>query len=339
MTLSWNGLFRAVSRTLLASAALTFGVATISAEPLVPGSGELLTKVGDDFEDPEWTWVPNLPKSSKNIDERVRGPGGVSTNGRWMESALRGQPDYLKRVPTPPGGLEGSEGSLLMRSLYTGIPNSPSGQNQQDDLIVNCRNRIGRNISASYGPSAVVRVYLPPFEEWEQRTGNSFAFRAGCWGSGGNVPQDKRKNPGGLEEYWPGLFIHLNCPNDGKTKEYSARFTIRANSRGTDLVGPTITETGWWTLGMSFTPDGMVHYYAHPGVADLTSADHIASHYPYGFRCQTFETVFFNVVNRDNGRSWSTPWIIDDVTIHSARPGLNTPPQQQRSVRQPSRKR
>lgn len=338
MRLSVWRLAPAVARCLLASGVLALAAGRASAEPLVPGTGELLVKVGDDFEDPDWSWTPNLPKSSKNIDERVRAPGGASVNGRWMESALRGQPDLVKRVPTPPGGLEGSEGSLLIRSLYTGIPNAPSGQNQQDDLLVNVRGRLGGTISAAYAPSAVVRVYLPPWEEWEQRTGNSFAFRAGCLGSGGNVPLDKRKNPGGLEEYWPGMFIHLNCPADSKVKEYSARFIIRANPSGRDLPGPEIKETGWWTLGMSFTPDGMVHYYIRQGAGDLTSGDHVASHYPYGFRNQKFETVFFNVVNRDNGRNWSTPWIIDDVTIHAARPGLNPAPQD-RTVRQPASKR
>ncbi len=38
------------------------------------------------------------------------------------EGMKRGQPDLIKRVPTPPGGLPGSQGSLLLRSLSTGIP-------------------------------------------------------------------------------------------------------------------------------------------------------------------------------------------------------------------------
>jgi hypothetical protein len=69
-------------------------------------------------------------------------------------------------------------------------------------------------------------------------------------------------------------------------------------------------------MGMSFTPDGQVHYFASPGVDELTDADRLYSQWPYGFRAQTFQTLFFNVVNSDDGRTWSTPWIIDDPSVH-----------------------
>ena len=72
------------------------------------------------------------------------------------------------------------------------------------------------------------------------------------------------------------------------------------------------------------TPDGKVHYYASPGVDDLTSEDHIASQYPYGFRCRQFHTFFFNVANRDDGRTWSTSWVIDDPSLYFNRPGRRT---------------
>ena len=102
---------------------------------------------------------------------------------------------------------------------------------------------------------------------------------------------------------------------DGKDKKDYAFITLRAGSRGQDLQGPKITEPGWWTFGMSFSPDGQVHYFCHAGVAGLTSADHVTSQNPYGSRCEQFDTMFFNVVSGDNG-NWSTPWIIDDPTIY-----------------------
>src|SRR5205085_12033119 len=64
------------------------GSSADAAGPLVPGTGEKLTKVGDDFEDPAWKYNFNSPKSSKNIDEQVRQPTGGSANGRWFESML-----------------------------------------------------------------------------------------------------------------------------------------------------------------------------------------------------------------------------------------------------------
>src|ERR1700733_6140508 len=71
------------------------------AAQVVPGTG---TRIAfDDFEDASWSYEPNLPKSSSNLDNQERQPGGVSSNSRWYESALRGQPDVVKRVPTPAG--------------------------------------------------------------------------------------------------------------------------------------------------------------------------------------------------------------------------------------------
>ncbi len=102
------------------------------------------------------------------------------------------------------------------------------------------------------------------------------------------------------EPYWPGMFI-CYVPKTEKTKSDSAMILIRGDQMGRDMYGPRITEAGWWTLGMSFTPDGMVHYYAHAGVEDLTGRDHIGSYYPYGFRCEYFSTFFFDLINRDDG--------------------------------------
>ena len=69
---------------------------------------------------------------------------------------------------------------------------------------------------------------------------------------------------------------------------------------------------------MSFTSDGRTHYYASPGVDPLTEEDHIASTMPYGVRCEAFNTFFFNVANHDDGKTWSTPWIIDDPSFYIA---------------------
>ena len=75
-------------------------------------------------------------------------------------------------------------------------------------------------------------------------------------------------------------------------------------------------KTGWWTLGISFTADGRAHYYASPGVDDLTEKDHVASHYPQSVRVQYFNSVYFNVCNQDNGK-WSTEWIVDDPSVYA----------------------
>ncbi|MDE0736684.1 MAG: hypothetical protein OSB47_12730, partial [Pirellulaceae bacterium] len=137
--------------------------------PVVPGTGVAVKKVGDDFEDANWKFNHRFPKSSKNIDKRERGPGGESENDRWYEGIKRGQPDVIRRVATPAGGLAGSQGALLLQSLQTGIPGKTTYQSQQDDFIANVHYLLGGAIPVSQTPSVVVRVYLPPMNQWEKR--------------------------------------------------------------------------------------------------------------------------------------------------------------------------
>jgi hypothetical protein len=66
---------------------------------------------------------------------------------------------------------------------------------------------------------------------------------------------------------------------------------------------------------MTLTPDGQVHYYASPGVDPLTAQDYLTSQYPYSFRAERFRTFFFNICNRNDGRTWSTPFVIDDPQL------------------------
>jgi hypothetical protein len=305
---------------LLATSVVVWGAGGLRAEALVPGMGTVLSEVGDDFEDEGWTYIYNNPKSTYENDEEQRYPAGGSKNERWYEGMKRGQPDIIKRVPTPKGGLPGSKGSLLLQSLYTGIPGRPSYQMQQDDFVADVSSRLGGAISVSRSPSVVVRVFLPPVATWERRTGPHFGFRA-------DVETTVLKDSGNArfssthrasETYWPGLFIEFESKADGYDNNY-AYLSVRANEWGHNFRGPQITQTGWWTFGMSFTPDGMVHYYAKPGVEDLTAKDHIASQYPYGYRCERFATFFFDVLNSDDGRTWSTPWIIDDPQVYRVR--------------------
>ncbi len=289
---------------------------------VVPGTGTLLNK--DDFEDPEWDYTFNFPKSSKEEDEKIRFPLGGSSNGKWFESPKRGAPDIVKRVDTPLGGISGSKGCLYLRSRDTGIPGRPGYAQAQDDFIMKAK-----AVSISTSPNFVVRVFLPPWEQWEQRTGVSFGLRCGVQG-----PHESTKKVGRFlfrrnrtvtetEPYYPGIFIQYNCSKDRQYKEDHAVFIIRAGDRGQDIVGPRITQTGWWTLGVSMTPDSRAHYYAKPGVGNLTAQDHMVSTTPYGRTARVFNTIFFDVCSIDNGRTWSTPWIVDDPAIYTLSGGQN----------------
>ena len=275
-------------------------------KPFVPGSGVKINLVGDNFEDENWGYIRNGNKASYEQDEEQRPPGGKSKNGRWYESAMRGHPDVIKRVSTPAGGLQGSKGSLLLATRLSGIPGELSGKQQQDDLLLGVKGRIGRPVPVGWSPSFVVRVYLPEFDKWENRTGASFGIRGDVRG----------RNPDGeIEPYWPGMFILFRSETSRQFDKDFAQISFRAQRNGRDLGGPKIYKPGWWTFGLSFTPDGQVHYYASPGVDDLTEADHLYSNFPYGWECVYFDNFFVNVANWDNGKSWSTPWIIDDPEV------------------------
>jgi len=310
-----------LSATCLLSIVTTIAQGQYSPEILVPGTGVQLIQVGDDFEDEAWEFFPNNPKSSEDIDKNQRMPMGKSNNGRWYEGAKRGHPDVVKRVPTPPGGLAGSESSLLLKSLQTGIPKSFSNTMHQDDFICNVQYRLGGTVKVEQSPSMTTRVYLPPMEKWEKRNGPHFAFRAAVETT---IQETKNKFLFSSKEekdeiYWPGLFILKAARNENGKQVSYAHFRVRADKRGGDFMGPEIKTLGWWTLGISFTPDGLTHYFAKPGVEELTQADYIATAMPYGYRCEEVRSFFYNVVNGDNGRDWTTDWIIDDPKFYVAK--------------------
>jgi len=294
-------------------------VATHSA--FVPGTGTVVESIGDDFENEKWSWNYNHPKSSEEQDKRVREPVGRAVNGRWFEGMKRGTPDVVKRVELPAPGLEGSEHGLLIASLNTGIPGRPSYKMEQDDLIYNMQRNFGGGIRVGNSPSVVTRVYLPPMDQWEKRSGPTFGFRAGCYTHAVITGEDHpEKGRFGLEEYWPGMFICYETAAESKTKAEGAYLKIRGGRNGGEIRGPQLDQMGWWTLGLSFTPDGQVHYYASPGVDDLTADDFITSQFPYNYRTETLKTFFFNVCSKDDGKTRSTPWVIDDPRVYVIQP-------------------
>ncbi|MCA9264691.1 MAG: hypothetical protein KDA60_12610, partial [Planctomycetales bacterium] len=302
-----------------------FTSVTLADAPVVPGTGTWIPFVGDDFEDTSWGFTHNHPKSSRENDEQTRFPRGWSTNGRFFEGPERGQPDSMEVVPLHGQGLPGSEHGLLVRTLNSGIPGRHSYKVEQDDLIVDCVTRLGGPIPVSEVPNVVARIYLPPAEAWENRYGPHFGFRGTTTttvtktnpASGRGRFRSRSTTTTELEPYWPGMWVHFRpqATSDGGAAQ-TAFIKVRGNRLGHDFLVKEIPELGtWWTLGMSFTGDGMVHYYAKQGVEDLTEQDYLTSQYPYGFRAQKFETFFFNFCNKDDGKTWSTPIVIDDPQL------------------------
>lgn len=63
----------------------------------------------------------------------------------------------------------------------------------------------------------------------------------------------------------------------------------------------------------------MIHYYASPGIDELSADDYLTSQYPYARQAERFETMFFNYCNRNDGQTWSTPFVIDDPRLYIVR--------------------
>jgi hypothetical protein len=306
--------------------ALTAITDKTNAQTLVPGTGAVIAEVGDDFEDPAWEYSLQLPKVFNHEDSTLSKnlPIGRSINERWYEGSKRGQPDLIRRVETPANGLDGSTASLALRSLQTG-GSRPSNQQQQDDFIANVHEKFG-TIPVSQSPNVVTRVWLPPIDQWEKRTGCHFAFRIALETNISQTASRSRfRQVSSSDEdgtYWPGFFLNREIQRDptGKTAGTDRLyFWMKAGTDSRKLNGPEVTTLGWWTLGLSVTPDGQVHYFAKPGIADLTAGDHVASSFPFGYRAARFRTFFYNVCNGDDGRTWSTEFVVDDPKVFVVR--------------------
>lgn len=288
------------------SVAISLWLLCVSAPgQIAPGTGLVIVQAGDDFEDSAWSFTHNFPKSSSNLDSNARTPQGVSANGRWEEGLTRGQPDILERVPTPTGGLAGSTHCLRVRSLNSGVPGSPSGNPQQDDLIGRISQISGVGIiPVIRQPTLIARIRIPPPEQWESVTLSAFSFRVGVEGTNG------LKN-------WPGMFFQLNRTARtvtliGRANEQNQDFPLSlAINYDTSLS----SRNGWMTVGLSFTNDGRMHYYAGIGAGNLAEANLLNSRFPGNQPVKQLEYFFSSTVNTDNGSTWSPEFHLDDVRL------------------------
>ncbi len=295
---------------------------------LPPGIGTRLPEFGDTFEEAGWSYNFNNPKLYNQYHNPGSGlveviparnpPTGVSANGRWIEGPTRGHPDVVEQVRTPSGGVPGSLSSLRLQTTNSGTPNLTTGTIQQDDLLNIIPGKTNGDIPLGSGLSVVTRIYLPPLDEWQDLDGYHIGFRVGATG---------RKPDGKLENYWPGIWMWMGKETSGRRY---FRWVVRANNEGVDINASErkFTNTGWWTLGMAFNPDGSISYYASPDVDDLTPRDLLtfragsesvsATYTPYKFKFDNLDYLFFSLISTDG--KLSTEFIVDDVGVYRVGP-------------------
>ncbi len=112
-----------------------------------------LDSLCDDFEDTNWHY---------NYE------GGLWRGGN---ASGRGEPEMITRVATPTGGKSGSTGALEIRTNQ----NDPDGQ--ADFTTAEFTQKLGRELTRADQPVFIVRVWLPPFEQWNKGLFGNFGFR------------------------------------------------------------------------------------------------------------------------------------------------------------------
>ncbi|MFH1507170.1 MAG: hypothetical protein ABIG46_01910 [Candidatus Omnitrophota bacterium] len=209
--------------------------------PNVLGRNHRLNDLCDDFEDVNWYF---------DYDKRE------SNNGLWKANTGdndKGEPEILKRVSPPAGGIIGSTGALV---IQTNIPEKVVDKNKdQEDSESTGTGQ--HKLSREKQPVFIVRVYLPPFAEWGDYY--SFGFRILAYG---NAPHDTPAVPS--------IWIRY----EGKIK--GAHFYFRIfDKQGmpVEVIGKPIKQYGWWTLAIAFDQNGNSRFYAKPGVEPLSNSD------------------------------------------------------------------
>lgn len=133
--------------------------------------------------------------------------------------------------------------------------------NQKDLLTAEFEEKLGRKLNRADQPVFVVRVWIPPINQWAKDC--DFGFR--------HAARSKRlitsQNTTG--DYYPSIWL-TNHPHTG------ARFFFRIGydmQRAPDIRGGPIKEPGWWTPALAFDENGVGHYYTSLGVDLPTEED------------------------------------------------------------------
>ena len=220
----------------------------------VPGRGQKATEVGDDFEEAEWTYIDNVPKSSTNLDRDDRLPAGISKNQRVYESTYRGQPDVIKQVPTSSRRTAGKQTCRCrcVRKCGRPRPSQPpdAAGRSAGQPVVDPGTGSGFQVAEHRGSRVP-----PPIRAVGKTDRTTFGFRAELEGGSMKMVSSKgwfskgQKLKHKHEAYWPGFFIQFNSKSDGQNKrglgdaDHSGRQSGRRHRRPEDH-GDRLVDAG-----------------------------------------------------------------------------------------------
>ena len=171
-------------------------------------------------------------------------------NENWLDDYNRGddywhetRSDYkrglesLKRVTSPAIG----SGALEISRI--------SDPRQQEMLSPAFSGKLGHKLSRSDRPVFIVRLWLPPLDQWGESY--HFGFRQEVRAS--NIPS----------EYSTSIWVK-------KDQDKISFYFRAANGQDGDVPGGPKVEPGWWTLAIAFDDKGIGHYYVSQGIGILT---------------------------------------------------------------------
>jgi len=208
----------------------------------VLGRTDRLNELCDYFEDTSWSYNPQTEEFYKKL---------------WRGGSGRGIPELLKRVTTPTGGKDGSKYALEICTNETEIYKDKN-LTQEDLLTAEYEQILKRKLTRADQPVFIVRVWLPPFDQWgDQR---SFGFR-----------HESFLENGVKDQHYSTIWLVYD--RSMKPKPFF-KYRIGTNELFYEVYDPRLIEQdGWWTIAIAFDKNGFCHYYAHPGVGDLTEKD------------------------------------------------------------------
>jgi len=264
----------------------------------VLGRFRCLDSLCDDFEDENWHY-----DYSKHTCFRKFWRGNPDVGG-----SQRGEPELLARVPTPYGGKNGSSGALEIR---TNKIDSGKVPDQEDLLTIEFEEILGYKLSRIHQPVFIVRVWLPPFDEWGDTYYFGFRLEASSDNNGDYYPSIWLKKE---DNYNPYIAVSIRTPQAvAMTKYYKKNLC--------DIPIKGINQDGWWTLAIAFDKSGVGYYYARSGSSDLREEDKIYTttrfETEYGIKDLHMDCINYNLFKIAYPKTGNTSprFVIDDFEV------------------------
>lgn len=235
----------------------------------IPGTGDIVQKL--DFE------------------KEVEGESDFSYNHGWagqgygLTGTQRGAPESIKVVHTPSSNVFSGKKSLQFYSHNrnsqwrtdhhtTGTEYDNPDKEQQDDFFMPIIKKQGeKGWVATDTPAVLMHIYTEGISSTDEHQYTSLRMPI--------VSKINRKYKGkNVRPWWPGIWIYQK-PSSNK---YIIKLRRPASS-SMDVPfnfpeAKKIQESTWWTLGLSITPDGNIHYFLTDSyVKNLTMKHYLTS--------------------------------------------------------------